>query len=358
MMGGMVVQQRKAVVLGAGGLVSQRLQQRLANHPWFELAAVAGSPRFYGQNLSSVPWILDEERPAMVDHTVVDVTDTTVMKGLADEGVCVAFSALPTEEAERLEPLWAAHGMTVFSNASAHRRKDGVPLVIPELNPEDLNDAAVDDKLGLVCATNCTLLPLIFPLAAMNAAFGLEQFAMRSEQGLSGGGHPFMMQALKEGSVAPDIPGEAEKTDAEFRHILRWTGTSDVVCSRVMRKDGHHVFVEATLAQEVSSQSVEAAIKEWASMYHYPLLPSSPYRPIMVVDAIDPQAHLFGNGDAFEASPNPAEDLKAGMAVVVGNIRCSGPNTVHFEAYSHNTLRGAAGGVVFLAEMACAMNLV
>ena len=67
---------------------------------------------------------------------------------------------------------------------------------------------------------------------------------------------------------------------------------------------------------------------------------------------------MLFRSDAFEASPNPAEDLKTGMAVVVGNIRCSGPTTVQFEAFSHNTLRGAAGGVVFLAEMACAMNLV
>ena len=167
-----------------------------------------------------------------------------------------------------------------------------------------------------------------------------------------------MVEALAQGTVNPIIPGEAEKTDAEFRHILQWDGDSDVVCARVMRKDGHLVHVEAKMAAEVTNQSVEAAIKEWAAMYHYPNLPSSPYRPIVTVEHIDPITHLFANGDAFETSPNPADDLKAGMAVVVGNIECSGPFTVKFQAYSHNTLRGAAGGVVFLAEMACAMNLV
>lgn len=352
------MQQRKAVVLGAGGLVSQRLQQRLANHPWFELAAVAGSSRFCGQNLSSVPWILDEERPPMVDHTVVDVSDANVMKTLAEKGVRVAFSALPAKEAEHLEPRWAAHGITVFSNASAHRRKEGVPLVIPELNPDALRDAANEGRLGIVCATNCTLLPLILPLAALNTAFGLQEFTMRSEQGLSGGGHPFMTQALLEGSVAPDIPGEAEKTDAEFRHILRWTGTSKVVCSRVMRRDGHHVFVEAVMDEDITPQSVETAINEWATNHREPALPSSPHRPVMVVEKIRPESQLFANGEAFPTNPNPADDLKAGMAIVVGNLRCSGPNTVHFEAYSHNTLRGAAGGLVYLAEMACTMNLV
>lgn len=352
------MQRYKVVVLGAGGLVSQRLQQRLANHPWFELTAVAGSPRFCGTALSDVPWILEEERPAMTNLTVVDVSDTAVMKTLASQGVSIAFSALPAEEAERLEPQWAANGMTVFSNASAHRRKAGIPLVIPELNPEALSHAAVDGKLGIVCATNCTLLPLIFPLAAMDATFGLERFSMRSEQGLSGGGHPYMMEALASGRVHPDIPGEAEKTDAEFRHVLDWNGTSEVVCSRVMRKNGHHVFVEATMATEINPHTVEAAIKEWAAMYHYPNLPSSPYRPMVTVERIDPDAHLFSDGDAFLTSPNPGNDLKAGMAVVVGNIHCIDATTVGFEAYSHNTLRGAAGGVVYLAEMACAMNLV
>ena len=352
------MQRHKVVVLGAGGLVSQRLQQRLANHPWFELAAVAGSARFCGKPLSSVPWILEEPRPQIPDHTVYDVSDTSVMESLAGLGITIAFSALPSAQAEHLEPQWSAHGMTVFSNASAHRRKDGVPLVIPELNAEALSEAGVNEKLGLVCATNCTLLPLILPLAALHASFGLEQYSMRSEQGLSGGGHPYMVEALAQGTVNPIIPGEAEKTDAEFRHILQWDGDSDVVCARVMRKDGHLVHVEAKMAAEVTNQSVEAAIKEWAAMYHYPNLPSSPYRPIVTVEHIDPITHLFANGDAFETSPNPADDLKAGMAVVVGNIECSGPFTVKFQAFSHNTLRGAAGGVVFLAEMACAMNLV
>ena len=79
---------------------------------------------------------------------------------------------------------------------------------------------------------------------------------------------------------------------------------------------------------------------------------------MVMVERVDPDAHLFSDGDVFLASPNPGIDLKAGMAVVVGNIQCIDTNTVRFEAYSHNTLRGAAGGVVYLAEMACAMNLV
>ena len=147
----------KVAVLGAGGLVAQRLQQRLANHPWFTLAAVAGSPRFQGRSLNTVPWVLEEARPSLPELTVLDATDGMTVERLAEEGVSVAFSALPSREAKDLEPMWAGAGIAVFSNASAHRRRDGVPLVIPEINAEALRPQD-GEPLRHACATNCTLL--------------------------------------------------------------------------------------------------------------------------------------------------------------------------------------------------------
>ncbi|MDP6200202.1 MAG: hypothetical protein QF531_05470, partial [Candidatus Poseidonia sp.] len=162
------MQRRKAVVMGAGGLVAQRLQQRLVNHPWFELAAVVGSSRYLGCGLEKVPWGLDEDRPELPALTVGDITDPDTAQTLARGGVTVAFSALPANEAKTLEPMWSNAGITVFSNASAFRRHPGVPLVIPEVNPK-----ALKAPLKHACATNCTLLPLVLPCAALDASFGI-----------------------------------------------------------------------------------------------------------------------------------------------------------------------------------------
>ena len=348
------MQRLKVVVLGAGGLVAQRLQQRLVHHPWFRLTAVAGSPRFQGKALSAVPWALDEQRPDLPEVLVEDVADEATMMRLVEGGVSVAFSSLPSEEARRLEPMWVKAGMTVFSNASAYRGVSGVPLVIPEVNPEAL------EQTGLVrhaCATNCTLLPLVLPLASLHEAFGVQSYRMRSEQGLSGGGHAYMEQAMTEGSVESSIPGEAEKTATELEHVLGWSGEASLSCQRVMRSDGHHVFVEVEVEHPVDLDAVQRAFEQWSNR-HRSTLPSAPQQPLMLVSSVDVEAHLFADGSGFPQRPDPAVDLKAGMAIVVGNITCLTPQSVRFEAFSHNTIRGAAGGVIYLAELAHNMQLL
>lgn len=345
------------VVLGAGGLVAQRLQQRLVHHPWFSLAAVAGSARFAGRPLEEVPWVLEEERPTLPNLTVEDIEDSELVERLAQMGVRIAFSALPTEEARRLEPRFAASGIAVFSNASAFRRVAGVPLVVPELNPEALMEPS-GNPLVHACATNCTLLPLILPLAAINERFGVQAYTMRSEQGLSGGGQPYLEAALAAGTVDPEIPGEAEKTDAELRHVLAWEGNSDVRCARVLRRDGHHVVVTAQTRDPVTLEGLLDGLRSWAGNERCPSLPSAPHKPLMLVERIDAKAHLFADGLDFSEGPDPSTDLKAGMAVAVGSVACPSPHTVRFEAYSHNTLRGAAGGVVYLAELAVSMDVL
>ena len=346
------MQRRKAVVLGAGGLVAQRLQQRLANHPWFELAAVAGSPRYLGQDVDKIPWGLNDVRPELPTLTVGDIADPATAQALARDGVTVAFSALPADEAKTLEPMWSNAGITVFSNASAYRRHPGVPLVIPELNAN-----ALKAPLTHACATNCTLLPLVLPCAALDAYFGIAAFEMRSEQGLSGGGFASMNEALERGDVAAEIPGEAEKTEAEFRHVLGWDGEATLTCARVMREDGHHVFVTATLKRDVTVEQAMACLKQWSKERRFSHLPSSPHQPLMVKDEIDVKRDLYADGDGNPSHPDPAFELKAGMAITVANISCPTPFTVQFEAYSHNTLRGAAGGLVYLAELAVSKEL-
>ena len=348
------MQRIKVAVLGAGGLVAQRLQQRLIHHPWFSLVAVAGSPRFKGHSLSSVPWVLTEQRPDLPDVVVDDVADEAAIRRLVSEGVAVAFSSLPNTEAQQLEPLWVNAGVAVFSNASAYRGADGVPLVIPEINPTALRTSK---PLRHACATNCTLIPLVLPLAAIHKAFGLKGYTMRSEQGLSGGGHAYMERAMSEGAVDPTIPGEAEKTASELETVLGWAGEAVLNCGRVMRPDGHHVFVEADVERPVNEKAVMNALERWSNE-HRTTLPSAPHQPLMLTPAIDVEAHLFANGHGYPERPDPATELDAGMAVAVGSITCPTNRSIRFEAFSHNTIRGAAGGVIYLAELAHEMELL
>ena len=78
-------------------------------------------------------------------------------------------------------------------------------------------------------------------------------------------------------------------------------------------------------------------------------LPSKPRQAIHLVDRVNPDNHLWSDGENFSAKPSPSNDLKTGMAIVVGDLSVE-DDTVSFHAYSHNTIRGAAGGLVYLAE--------
>ena len=124
------------IILGSGGLVSQRFQQRLSSHPFFELRGVVGSPNSVGKNLLELPWHLDEKRPILPDISVIGMKEG--IEFAKNNDICIVFSALPSEIASQAEPLFVKSGCMVYSNASHHRMLDEVPLVIPEVNSNHL----------------------------------------------------------------------------------------------------------------------------------------------------------------------------------------------------------------------------
>ncbi|MDG1559306.1 MAG: Asd/ArgC dimerization domain-containing protein, partial [Candidatus Poseidoniaceae archaeon] len=289
------MQHHNTVVLGASGLVGQRMQQRLANHPWFRLAAVVGSERTAGKALESIDWNLQEARPNLPNLTVLSADDVHLVERLKEVNITVAFSCLPASIADPLELLLASSGIAVFSNASAFRRCDGVPLVIPDVNPTHLDqfDAA---GYTLACATNCTLIPLAVPVAALSQEFGITHVTMNSEQALSGAGYELVLsQTALAGEHPSDIEGEAEKTAAELLHVLgeaveeQRAGASqqavqrihpalgdsknhvnaasfevDVNCKRVTRVDGHQIFATVRLKHEATQDEVLACLQKWS----------------------------------------------------------------------------------------------
>jgi len=355
---------RPCIVLGASGLVGQRLQQRLINHPFFELKAVSGSKQTAGKPLKEVDWRLEQERPNLPDIVVLDLDSDEFISTLKSLEIEVAFSALPDEIALYIEAKLANSGIIVFSNSSAYRRKEGIPLVIPEINKEQL----ANSRKGIFCATNCTLLPVAIPLSAICQTFRVSHVQMRSRQALSGAGWRLLYdQEALNGNHDKTIPGEAEKITAELLHIFAQAQdnntssakfTTDIQCQRVSRKDGHLVLIELTTEKSITVEEIHEAIINFNQNLTVNSTPSSPLKPIHLVDEVDTEAHLWSDGENFSSQPNPSENLKTGMAIVVGNIEVHGGNTLHFSAYSHNTIRGAAGGVILLAELAVMKSLI
>ncbi len=343
---------RKVALLGASGLVAQRFQQRLCNHPWFELVAVYGSPRTAGRKLADLPWHLPETRPNLpsvivesMDSILTDVKDFEIV-----------FSALPSEIARELEKPLAAQGCYVFSNASTHRMDDDVPLVIADLNPHHLLSLRNRTETGFVaCSTNCTIVPAALPLKPLWDFIGLDDVKISTEQSLSGGGIELLKTFQKTGEYPIDIPGEAEKMQEECLSLLGRAQSEgvrlanlpvDISVKRVSREYGHIVKVTATLHFEKEKEEVIEWMQNYRSRAQALKLPSAPQYPFVFVEQLIP-----------ESLPNPAIDLKAGMVVRVSNVVVSG-TSITFNAWSENTIRGAAGGTVLLAELAIAEGLL
>lgn len=340
----------RVAILGAGGCVAQRMQQRLVNHPWFELVAVAGQDS--GQMLSAIPWRLNQERPEALEsisEPILDVHAPDLYQSLKSLGVTIVFSALPSNPALTIESHLSMNGLAVFSNASAFRMHPEVPLVVADVNPEALQQWP--GELGwLACATNCTLIPVLHPLHAISNHHRVTHVKVRSEQALSGAGWKLLFDdELRKNAVGKVIEGEAEKIIEEAERILQLNTEWDVDCIRVDAEDGHIVNVELELEQEVNYDEVKTLLQS-QDYPHMKQLPSAPISPIIVLDESPTRAkHLWGT---FQNSDHdPSQNLLAGMETSV-HIESVEGKIIKFRAISHNTIRGAAGGVVLLAELA------
>ena len=344
---------RKVAVLGASGLVAQRFQQRLANHPWFQLVAVYGSPRTAGTNLEELEWHLPEPRPNITSMKIRS------MDSLMDdvEDFEIVFSALPSDVAINVEKPLAEAGLFVFSNASTHRMDDDVPLIVADLNPHHLLTLQNGNstKGFVACSTNCTIVPAALPLKPLWDFIGLDGVSIATEQSLSGGGIDLLTSFRETNEHSSDIPGEAEKMREECLSLLGRAQVDgvrlanlpvQVTVRRVNREYGHIVNVIADLHTEKTEQEVREWMENYRSRPQALDLPSAPETPFIFVDELIPETIL-----------DPATDLKAGMAVRIGEFDVEG-DMVTFRAWSENTIRGAAGGTVLLAELAAAEGML
>ena len=338
-------------ILGASGLVSQRMQQRLAMHPWFELVAVAGQSQ--GTKLADIEWHLDEPRPELLNTSeikILDINDGNLAEELKNRNVIAVFSALPSEPASRIEAELVNSGLHVFSNASAFRMHPNVSLIVADVNPDALH--APSGQALHACATNCTLIPILHPLSVLSQHYTVTKVIARSEQSLSGAGWKLLHnQQLRMQAIDEEIPGEAEKIVEEIERILDLNAEWDVQTKRVDERDGHIVHVEVHIDNTPAFDMVASL---WQSNEPVHALPSQPtHRMICIQSEPSREEHLW-NGQSINPL-DPTMDLKAGMTTTV-QLKSVANGVVSFVGLSHNTIRGAAGGVVLLAELAYLKN--
>lgn len=345
----------RAGVLGATGLVGQRLVSLLANHPWFELTEVAASERSSGKTYAeAVRWHLDAPIPPAASDLLV--------KGLEPTLACdFVFSALDSSVAGEAEEDFARAGYPVVSNSRNHRMDPDVPLLIPEVNAAHLDAIPLQQKNRdystgfIVTNPNCSTAGLVLVLQPLAEAFGLDKIFVVTLQAMSGAGYPGVASLDIQDNVVPFISGEEEKMESEPQKLLgKWNGQRFVDaglaisahCNRVPVIDGHLECVSLSLKKVASLQEVSEALSKFEVNAELAALPSALRHPVIVLDE--------------ENRPQPRRDVNAGagMAAVVGRVRECPLLDVKLTLLSHNLVRGAAGAALLNAELLAARGFI
>jgi aspartate-semialdehyde dehydrogenase len=345
----------RAGVLGATGLVGQRIVSLLADHPWFELTEVAASERSSGKTYAeAVRWHLDAPIPTGARDLVVRSLDPSLECDFV-------FSALDSSVAGGAEEDFARAGYPVVSNSRNHRMDPDVPLLIPEVNAAHLDAIPLQQKNRgytsgfIVTNPNCSTAGLVLVLKPLTEAFGLEKIFVVTLQAMSGAGYPGVASLDIQGNVVPFISGEEEKMESEPQKLLgKWNGERFVDaglgisahCNRVPVIDGHLECVSVSLKKIASLQEVREALREFEVGSEIAHLPSALLNPIVVLDDQD--------------RPQPRRDVNAGngMAAAVGRVRECPLLDVKLTLLSHNLVRGAAGAALLNAELLAARDLL
>jgi aspartate-semialdehyde dehydrogenase len=334
-------------VLGATGTVGQKFVRLLAEHPWFEIAALAASDQSAGRPYGDV--VRWREPVPLPDR----LSAMTIARSAPPLDARIVFSALDADVARDIEQGFARSGALVVTNTRVHRMDTDVPLMIPEINAGHL--ALVERQRtarcwpGAILANpNCSTAGLVLALAPLHQAFGVEKVFVTTLQAVSGAGYPGVPSLDILGNVIPHIGGEEEKMERETLKILGALGRDGVEnapivvsahCNRVPTIDGHLETVSVGLGRRVSPAEAIAAFRAFEPPAVVRTLPSTPPNPIEVDERPDrPQTRL---------------DLERGrgMTVTVGRVRPCNLLDLRFALLSHNTVRGAAGAAVQIAEL-------
>ena len=350
-------------ILGATGMVGQRFISLLENHPWFEVVAVAASPRSAGKTYEDAVgdrWKMDTPMPERVRNMVVlNVNDVEHVASQVD----FVFSAvdMTKEEIKKIEEDYAKTETPVVSNNSAHRWTEDVPMVVPEINPEHLALIETQKKrLGtkkgfIVVKPNCSIQSYTPALNALKE-FGPKLVVATTYQAISGAGKTFKDWPEMVGNIIPFIGGEEEKSEQEPLRL--WGKVEDGVikkattpvittqCIRVPVLDGHTAAVFVKFAKKPTKEQLIEKLRNFSGLPQKLDLPSAPKQFIQYLEEDNrPQVSLDVN-------------FENGMGISVGRLREDTVYDYKFVGLSHNTLRGAAGGAVLSAELLTAQGYI
>jgi aspartate-semialdehyde dehydrogenase len=332
-------------VLGATGSVGQRFVTLVTDHPWFELVALTASDRSAGKSYGdAVRWV----QPSPLSERIASME----LQRSSEPGfeAKLVFSALDAEVAGEIESDFAERGALVVSNAKSHRMDEDVPLVVPEVNPGHLALARSSRYRpgAIVTNPNCSTIGLVMALKPLWDRFGIRRVFVVTMQAVSGAGLPGVASYEILDNVIPFIAGEEEKMERESRKILGKFEDGHIreaelplsaQCNRVPVLDGHMLSVSVELETKATLEEVREAFAGFTAEPQSRNLPTAPRNPIHYLPS--------------EKSPQPRlhRDLDRGMAVAVGRLRPCSLLDFKFTALSHNTMRGAAGGALLLAEL-------
>ena len=351
-------------VIGGTGMVGQRFITLMENHPWFQLKVIAASSRSAGKTYEEAVgsrWAMTTPMPEEAKNIVV-MDATADIEKIASQ-VDFVFSAvdMKKEEIKALEEAYAKCECPVVSNNSAHRWTDDVPMVIPEINPEHIE--VIKDqrnRLGtnrgfIAVKSNCSIQSYVPALSPLRQ-FGIDKILVCTYQAISGAGKTFVTWPEMVDNLIPYIGGEEEKSEQEPLKVWGKVENGVIVnadapaitaqCLRVPVSNGHTAAVFVTFKNKPSMGEMKEIWTNFKGRAQELNLPTAPKQFLNYFEEDNrPQAKLD-------------RDMEGGMAVSIGRLRPDSQYDYKFVSLSHNTLRGAAGGGVLLAELLCAEGYI
>jgi len=351
-------------IIGATGMVGQRFATLLENHPWFTVTVLAASARSAGKTYEEAVgdhWLMTTPMPKSMAKMVVYNAEADVQKITSQVDFAFCAVNMNKEEIKALEETYAKAECPVMSNNSANRSVADVPMIVPEINADhaeviNFQRKRLGTKRGFIAVkSNCSLqsyVPAINPLLDLNVT----KILACTYQAISGAGKTFKTWPESLDNVIPFIGGEEGKSENEplkiWGHIENGkivNATSPCItsqCLRVPVSDGHTAAVFVSYEKKVEMEEI---ISRWESFKGAPQeleLPSAPKQFL----------HYFREEDRPQTRLD--RNLENGMAVSIGRLRPDTQYDIKFVSLSHNTLRGAAGGAVLMAELLCVKGYI